>query len=85
MKKDEIKYCPYCGHDLSNFQVNTSSEDDCYNDAVQVVKSSGKASASLLQRRLRVGYARSVQLIERLEENGVIGPADGAKPRKVLK
>lgn len=84
MKKDEIKFCPNCGHSLSNFQVNTSSEDDYYNDAVQVVKSSGKASASLLQRRLRVGYARSAQLIERLEDNGVIGPADGAKSRRVL-
>jgi len=85
MKKDEIKYCPYCGHGLSIFQVNTSSDDDLYNDAAQVVKNSGKASASLLQRRLCVGYARSAQLIERLEENGIIGPADGAKPRKVLK
>ena len=45
---------------------------------------SKKASASLLQRRLRVGYARAARLIEELEEHGVIGPADGARPREVL-
>ena len=42
-----------------------------------------KASSSLLQRRLRVGYARAARLIDMLEENGVVGPADGAKPREV--
>jgi S-DNA-T family DNA segregation ATPase FtsK/SpoIIIE len=45
---------------------------------------SGKASASLLQRRLRVGYARAARLIENMEEQGIIGPADGARPREVL-
>jgi DNA segregation ATPase FtsK/SpoIIIE-like protein len=44
----------------------------------------GKASASLLQRRLRVGYARAARLIENMEEQGIIGPADGARPREVL-
>jgi len=42
-----------------------------------------KASASLLQRRLRVGYARAARLLDVLEERGIIGPADGAKPREV--
>ena len=45
---------------------------------------SGKASASLLQRRLRVGYARAARLVESMEEQGIIGPADGARPREVL-
>jgi S-DNA-T family DNA segregation ATPase FtsK/SpoIIIE len=59
-------------------------DDDMYKDAVQVVVDSGKASASLLQRRLRVGYARAARLIETMEEQGIIGPADGARPRDVL-
>jgi S-DNA-T family DNA segregation ATPase FtsK/SpoIIIE len=59
-------------------------DDDMYKDAVQVVVDSGKASASLLQRRLRVGYARAARLIETMEEQGIVGPADGARPRDVL-
>lgn len=59
-------------------------DDDMYRDAVRVVVDSGKASASLLQRRLRVGYARAARLIEQMEEQGIIGPADGARPRDVL-
>lgn len=59
-------------------------DDDMYKQALQVVVDSGKASASLLQRRLRVGYARAARLIETMEDQGVIGPADGARPREVL-
>jgi len=61
-----------------------SGDDDMYRDAVRVVIDSGKASASLLQRRLRVGYARAARLVEAMEEQGIIGPADGARPRDVL-
>lgn len=63
---------------------DSGSSDDMYKDAVRVVVESKKASASLLQRRLRVGYARAARLIEEMEEQGVIGPADGARPRDVL-
>lgn len=59
-------------------------DDDLYNDAKQVVIQAGKGSASLLQRRLRVGYARAARLLDLLESQGVIGPADGARPRDVL-
>jgi S-DNA-T family DNA segregation ATPase FtsK/SpoIIIE len=59
-------------------------DDDMYKDALRVVVDSGKASTSLLQRRLRVGYARAARLIETMEEQGVIGPADGSRPREVL-
>ncbi|MGD8374031.1 MAG: DNA translocase FtsK 4TM domain-containing protein [Candidatus Woesebacteria bacterium] len=59
-------------------------DDDMYKDAVRCVVDSGKASASLLQRRLRVGYARAARLIETMEEQGIVGPADGARPRDVL-
>jgi S-DNA-T family DNA segregation ATPase FtsK/SpoIIIE len=58
--------------------------DDMYNDALRVVIESRKASTSLLQRKLRIGYARAARIIEEMEEQGVIGPADGARPRDVL-
>ena len=60
------------------------SDDDMYNDAVVAVMAAGKASASLLQRRLRVGYARAARIMEEMEEKGIIGPADGSRPRDVL-
>lgn len=63
---------------------DTGSDDAMFRDAVQCVVESGKASASLLQRRLRIGYARAARLIEDMEEQGIIGPADGARPRDVL-
>lgn len=63
---------------------NGSGEDDLYDEALETVVAAGKASASLLQRRLKVGYARAARLLDILEENGAIGPADGAKPRDVL-
>ena len=63
---------------------DSGSDDDMYKDALRVVVDSGKASASLLQRRLRVGYARAARLIETMEDQGIIGPADGARPREVL-
>jgi S-DNA-T family DNA segregation ATPase FtsK/SpoIIIE len=59
-------------------------DDDMYKDALRVVVDSGKASTSLLQRRLRVGYARAARIIEQMEEQGVIGAADGSRPREVL-
>jgi len=58
--------------------------DDMYKDALRVVVESGKASTSLLQRRLRIGYARAARIIEEMEDQGVIGPADGSRPREVL-
>ncbi|MBX4190327.1 cell division protein FtsK, partial [Candidatus Parcubacteria bacterium] len=58
-------------------------DDDLYNEAKLVVVEAGKASASLLQRRLRVGYARAARLLDILEDKGIIGPGDGAKPREV--
>lgn len=59
-------------------------DDDMYKDALRVVIESGKASTSLLQRRLRIGYARAARIIEQMEEQGVIGAADGSRPREVL-
>lgn len=59
-------------------------DDDLWRDAIKVVIEGRKASTSLLQRRLRVGYARAARLIETMEEQGIVGPADGARPREVL-
>ena len=68
----------------SNGTEAAGPDDDLYNQAKELVIQSGKASASLLQRRLRVGYARAARLLDMLEENSIIGPGDGAKPRDVL-
>jgi DNA segregation ATPase FtsK/SpoIIIE, S-DNA-T family len=59
--------------------------DPLYNDAVRLVIEFGKASTSLLQRRLRVGYGRAAHLIDLMERDGIVGAADGPKPREVLK
>ena len=58
--------------------------DDRYDEAVSIVCESGQASISMLQRRLRVGYNRAARMIETMEKEGIIGPADGARPREVL-
>ncbi len=60
------------------------ADDDMWRDAIQVVIDAKKASTSLLQRRLRVGYARAARIIETMEEQGIVSPADGARPREVL-
>ncbi len=58
-------------------------EDSLYEEAKKIVIESRKASASLLQRRLKIGYARAARLIDMLEERGVVGPGEGAKPREI--
>ncbi len=65
-------------------QVELSGKDEKYDEAVRVVIEHRSASASLIQRRLGVGYNRAANLIEEMEANGIVGPAQGAKPRKVL-
>ncbi|RMD59554.1 DNA translocase FtsK [Candidatus Parcubacteria bacterium] len=59
-------------------------EDDLFEEAKELVIREGKASASHLQRRLKIGYNRAGRLIDMLEEAGIVGPANGSKPRKVL-
>ena len=60
------------------------ADDEMWKDALRVVIEGKKASTSLLQRRLRIGYGRAARLIETMEEQGIIGPADGQRPREVL-
>lgn len=58
--------------------------DDLFDDAVEAVNRAGKASASMLQRRLRIGYARAARLLDLLEADGIISKSDGARPREIL-
>jgi S-DNA-T family DNA segregation ATPase FtsK/SpoIIIE len=58
--------------------------DERYDEAVEIVTEAGQASISLVQRRLRIGYNRAARIIETMEKEGVVGPADGAKPREIL-
>lgn len=62
----------------------SDDEDPLYNEVVDFCIESGKVSASLLQRRFRLGYNRAARIVDQLEENGIIGPANGSKPREVL-
>lgn len=76
-------------HNVSNasgveFGDAANDEDPLYNDVVQFVIENQKASASLLQRRFKLGYNRAARLVDMLEERGIVGPANGAKPREVL-
>lgn len=68
----------------AGFDASDDDGDELFEDAKNVVIKAGKASASLLQRRLRVGYARAARLIDLLEDAGIVGPAMGSKPREIL-
>ena len=63
---------------------NGEEEDEMYEEARLIVTQAGKASTSYLQRRLKLGYARAARLMDMLEERGIIGPGDGAKPREIM-
>lgn len=67
-----------------DFGYNAEGDDDLLDEAQQTILKAGKASASYLQRRLKIGYARAARLLDLLEERGIIGPGDGAKPRQIL-
>ncbi len=72
----------------ANMEGSSTGEDEndpLYDDAVRLVFEFGKASTSLLQRRLRVGYGRAAHLIDLMERDGLVGPADGPRPRELLK
>ena len=59
-------------------------KDPLYDEAVQIVAEMGQASTSMVQRKLRIGYNRAARLIEQMEREGIVGPPDGSRPRKVL-
>ncbi len=75
---EEILREPEAKLDLEDFQ------DEMYSEAVRVVITSGQASVSNLQRRLRLGYGRAARMIDRMQSEGIVGPADGSRPREIL-
>jgi S-DNA-T family DNA segregation ATPase FtsK/SpoIIIE len=83
---DEVISTRVAGQRLNGIPDSSSGadDDDLYEAAMTVIRENRKASASLLQRRLKVGYARAARLLDILEEKGVIGPSNGAKPRDIL-
>jgi S-DNA-T family DNA segregation ATPase FtsK/SpoIIIE len=81
MKSDDGKTT---GDFLDELSGDGEVDDEVFEEAVKVVTEAQKASASLLQRRLKVGYARAARLLDLMEEKGLIGAGDGAKPREVF-
>ncbi|HRK02477.1 MAG TPA: FtsK/SpoIIIE domain-containing protein [Oligoflexia bacterium] len=78
--KEEILLAP----DEANAEEADGAGDELYQQAITIVRELGQASASMLQRRLKVGYNRAARMIEAMEMQGIVGPADGARPREVL-
>ena len=62
----------------------SDGEDPLYNQALEIVVQAGKASASYIQRRLKIGYNRAARLVEEMEDRGIVGPANGSKPREII-
>jgi S-DNA-T family DNA segregation ATPase FtsK/SpoIIIE len=60
-------------------------DDELFQEAIGVLKSTRRASTSMLQRRLRIGYNRAARIMELMEDRGIVGPENGAQPREILK
>ncbi|MCT4543273.1 MAG: DNA translocase FtsK [Vallitalea sp.] len=82
---EEVKYTEDIIEDINKgINMESSDADDLLSDAIELVLNSNQASASMLQRKFRIGYNRAARLIDQMEERGLIGPSEGSKPRKVL-
>ncbi|MDI6820570.1 MAG: DNA translocase FtsK [Patescibacteria group bacterium] len=68
---------------FDDYAQGGDSDEELFEKAIEIVRAAKKASASLLQRRLKIGYARAARLLDMMEEEDIIGPGDGAKPREV--
>jgi S-DNA-T family DNA segregation ATPase FtsK/SpoIIIE len=81
--RNEILIDPEDGA-LGGDDASNEDRDPLYDQALEIIRNSKSASASFLQRRLQIGYNRAARLIETMEANGIVGPADGARPREIL-
>ena len=70
--------------ELQGDEFGEMRKDEKYDEAVRIVVEMGRASTSVLQRRLRIGYGRAASIIDMMEREGIVGPEDGSKPRQVL-
>lgn len=87
-KEEDVEYDKSITENKKSL-VNVSSEtdvveDSLYDEAVELIRESNKASATFLQRKLRIGYSRAARLLDIMEEQGIIGPSKGAKPREIF-
>jgi len=82
-KKSDFNHLILQSEDEDSKEVVNEEYDEKYDEAVHLVAKAGYASISMVQRRLRIGYNRAARIIETMEKEGVIGPADGVKPREV--
>lgn len=81
----ELSYASDIEESISN--VNTAKDDDAdelLSDVIEFVINSGQASASMLQRKFKIGFNRAARLVDDMEERGIVGPSEGSKPRKVM-
>jgi S-DNA-T family DNA segregation ATPase FtsK/SpoIIIE len=81
---DEVDALPSAGAGNGDGEDEDEEQDELFAEAARVIAEHDRASASLLQRRLRIGYARAARLLDALEEAGIIGPADGSNARRVI-
>jgi DNA segregation ATPase FtsK/SpoIIIE-like protein len=81
-----LTYHPPTHHPFTCYPgfTDDNGRDVAFDEAVSLIIETGKASASLIQRRLKLGYARAARLLDQLEQEGIIGPVNGAKPREIL-
>ena len=90
--KDQAEEVPFEKQTISLEEIEkkivsleeTAEDEELLDEAIKIVLEAGKASTSLLQRRLKIGYARAARLLDLMEEKGIVGPQEGSKPRKVL-
>jgi S-DNA-T family DNA segregation ATPase FtsK/SpoIIIE len=80
-EKEEIEIEEYEKPELF---LEEEIEDSLIKEACKIILETGKASTSLLQRKLKIGYARAARILDILEEKGIVGPQEGTKPRKVI-